>query len=169
MKGNGTKITALYCRLSQDDGNVGDSMSIQSQKAILEKYAREMGKAAYAFYVDDGYSGTNFQRPSFQRMIADIEDGKIDTVITKDLSRLGRNYLESGAYIEVFFPQRHVRYIAVNDGVDSEQSGGLDITPFKNILNEFYSRDISKKVKSGKHIRALEGKFMGTTDRKSVV
>ena len=163
MKGNGTKITALYCRLSQDDGNVGDSMSIQSQKAILEKYAREMGKAAYAFYVDDGYSGTNFQRPSFQRMIADIEDGKIDTVITKDLSRLGRNYLESGAYIEVFFPQHHVRYIAVNDGVDSEQSGGLDITPFKNILNEFYSRDISKKVKSGKHIRALEGKFMGTT------
>lgn len=101
MKGNGTKITALYCRLSQDDGNVGDSMSIQSQKAILEKYAREMGKAAYAFYVDDGYSGTNFQRPSFQRMIADIEDGKIDTVITKDLSRLGRNYLESGAYIDV--------------------------------------------------------------------
>ena len=163
MKGNGTKITALYCRLSQDDGNVGDSMSIQSQKAILEKYAREIGKAAYSFYVDDGYSGTNFQRPSFQRMIADIEDGKIDTVITKDLSRLGRNYLESGAYIEVFFPQHHVRYIAVNDGVDSEQSGGLDITPFKNILNEFYSRDISKKVKSGKHIRALEGKFMGTT------
>ena len=163
MKGNGTKITALYCRLSQDDGNVGDSMSIQSQKAILEKFAREMGKIAYSFYVDDGYSGTNFQRPSFQRMIADIEDGKIDTVITKDLSRLGRNYLESGAYIEVFFPQHHVRYIAVNDGVDSEQNGGLDITPFKNILNEFYSRDISKKVKSGKHIRALEGKFMGTT------
>lgn len=163
MKGNGAKITALYCRLSQDDGNVGDSMSIQSQKAILEKFAREMGKIAYSFYVDDGYSGTNFQRPSFQRMIADIEDGKIDTVITKDLSRLGRNYLESGAYIEVFFPQHHVRYIAVNDGVDSEQSGGLDITPFKNILNEFYSRDISKKVKSGKHIRALEGKFMGTT------
>lgn len=96
-------------------------------------------------------------------MIADIEDGKIDTVITKELSRLGRNYLESGAYIEVFFPQHHVRYIAVNDGVDSEQSGGLDITPFKNILNEFYSRDISKKVKSGKLIRALEGKFMGVT------
>ena len=163
MKGNGIKITALYCRLSRDDGNVGDSMSIQSQKAILEKYAMEIGKIAYSFYVDDGYSGTNFQRPSFQRMIADIEDGKIDTVITKDLSRLGRNYLESGAYIEVFFPQHHVRYIAVNDGVDSEQSGGLDITPFKNILNEFYSRDISKKVKSGKHIRALEGKFMGTT------
>ena len=142
---------------------MGDSMSIQSQKAILEKYAREIGKVAYAFYVDDGYSGTNFNRPDFQRMIADIEQGKIDTVITKDLSRLGRNYLESGAYIEVFFPQHHVRYIAVNDGVDSDQNGGLDITPFKNILNEFYSRDIAKKVKSGKHIRALEGKFMGTT------
>ena len=163
MRENGTKITALYCRLSQDDGNVGDSMSIQSQKAILEKFAKELGKIAYAFYVDDGYSGTNFNRPDFQRMIADIENGKIDTVITKDLSRLGRNYLESGAYIEVFFPQHHVRYIAVNDGVDSEQNGGLDITPFKNILNEFYSRDIAKKVKSGKHIRALEGKFMGTT------
>ena len=163
MKGNGIKITALYCRLSQDDGNVGDSMSIQSQKAILEKYARDIGKVAYAFYVDDGYSGTNFNRPDFQRMIADIEQGKIDTVVTKDLSRLGRNYLESGAYIEVFFPRHHVRYIAVNDGVDSDQNGGLDITPFKNILNEFYSRDIAKKVKSGKHIRALEGKFMGTT------
>jgi len=163
MKENGIKIAALYCRLSLDDGNVGESMSIQSQKAILEKYAREMGKVAYAFYVDDGYSGTNFNRPDFQRMISDIEAGKIDTVITKDLSRLGRNYLESGAYIEVFFPQHHVRYIAVNDGVDSATNGGLDITPFKNILNEFYSRDISKKVKSGRHIRALEGKFMGTT------
>ena len=86
---------------SRDDGNVGDSMSIQSQKAILEKYAMEIGKIAYSFYVDDGYSGTNFQRPSFQRMITDIEDGKIDTVITKDLSRLGRNYLESGTYIDV--------------------------------------------------------------------
>ena len=163
MKGNGTKITALYCRLSQDDGNVGDSMSIQSQKAILEKYARDMGKAAYAFYVDDGYSGTNFQRPSFQRMIADIEDGKIDTVITKDLSRLGRNYLESGAYIEVFFPQHHVRYIAVSDGVDSEQSGGLDITPFKNILNELYAKDTSKKVWSAKRARVLDGMYVATS------
>lgn len=163
MKENKTKITALYCRLSQDDGNVGESMSIQSQKAILEKYAKDMGNYLYEFYIDDGYSGTNFNRPSFQRMIADIEDGKIDTVITKDLSRLGRNYLESGAYIEVFFPQHGIRYIAVNDGVDSSLNGGMDITPFKNILNEFYSRDIAKKVKSGKHIRALDGKFMGTT------
>ncbi|MXP77492.1 recombinase family protein [Lachnospiraceae bacterium WCA-9-b2] len=94
-------------------------------------------------------------------MIGDIEAGHVDCVITKDLSRLGRNYLESGAYIEVFFPNHHVRYIAVNDGVDSANTGEMDITPFKNILNEFYSRDISKKVKTGRYIRASQGKFMG--------
>ena len=154
--------TALYARLSLDDGNVGESMSIQSQKAILTRKAEELGIYNYRFYVDDGYSGTNFNRPSFQQMIADIEAGKVTCVITKDLSRLGRNYLESGAYIEVFFPKHQVRYIAVNDGVDSANSGEMDITPFKNILNEFYSRDVSKKVKSGKYIRASQGKFMGT-------
>ena len=108
--------TALYARLSLDDGNVGESMSIQSQKAILTRKAEELGIYNYRFYVDDGYSGTNFNRPSFQQMIADIEAGKVTCVITKDLSRLGRNYLESGAYIEVFFPKHQVRYIAVNDG-----------------------------------------------------
>lgn len=153
---------ALYARLSTDDGNIGESMSIRSQKAILKRKAEEMGIYSYRFYVDDGYSGTNFNRPSFQQMITDIEAGKVDCVITKDLSRLGRNYLESGAYIEVFFPQHHVRYIAVNDGVDSSNTGEMDIAPFKNILNEFYSRDISKKVKSGRFIRASQGKFMGT-------
>ena len=153
--------TALYARLSMDDGNVGESMSIGSQKAILKRKAEEMGIHSYKFYMDDGYSGTNFNRPSFQQMIADIEAGHVDCVITKDLSRLGRNYLESGAYIEVFFPNHHVRYIAINDGVDSANNGEMDITPFKNILNEFYSRDISKKVKSGKYIRACQGKFMG--------
>ncbi len=153
--------TALYARLSMDDGNVGESMSIGSQKAILKRKAEEMGIHSYKFYVDDGYSGTNFNRPSFQQMIADIEAGHVDCVITKDLSRFGRNYLESGAYIEVFFPNHHVRYIAVNDGVDSANSGEMDITPFKNILNEFYSRDISKKVKTGRYIRACQGKFMG--------
>lgn len=153
--------TALYARLSMDDGNVGESMSIGSQKAILKRKAEKMGIHSYKFYMDDGYSGTNFNRPSFQQMIADIEAGHVDCVITKDLSRLGRNYLESGAYIEVFFPNHHVRYIAINDGVDSANNGEMDITPFKNILNEFYSRDISKKVKSGKYIRACQGKFMG--------
>lgn len=156
------RITALYCRLSQDDGNVGDSMSITSQKAILEKTAREMGFHNTSFYVDDGYSGTNFNRPAFKQMIADIEDGKIGTVLSKDLSRLGRNYIESGSYIEIFFPQHNVRYIAVNDGVDTINNSEMDITPFKNILNEMYSRDIAKKVKSGKLIRAQQGKFMGT-------
>lgn len=105
--------TALYARLSLDDGNVGESMSIQSQKAILTRKAEELGIYNYRFYVDDGYSGTNFNRPSFQQMIADIEAGKVTCVITKDLSRLGRNYLESGAYIEVFFPKHQVRYIAL--------------------------------------------------------
>lgn len=157
------RITALYCRLSQDDGNVGDSMSIMSQKAILERKAKELGIIDYKFYVDDGYSGVSFNRPAFQKMIQDIDDGLVGCVITKDLSRLGRNYLESGSYIEMFFPQHNVRYIAVNDGVDSMNANEMDITPFKNILNEFYSRDISKKVKTGRFIRASQGKFMGNT------
>ena len=144
--------TALYARLSLDDGNVGESMSIQSQKAILTRKAEELGIYNYRFYVDDGYSGTNFNRPSFQQMIADIEAGKVTCVITKDLSRLGRNYLESGAYIEVFFPKHQVRYIAVNDGVDSANSGEMDITPFKNILNEFYSRRATLR-NSGRNMR----------------
>ena len=147
------RITALYCRLSLDDGNVGDSMSITSQKAILERKAKELGFRNTRFYVDDGYSGTNFERPSFKQMITDIEAGQIGVVMTKDLSRLGRNYIESGSYIEIFFPQHDVRYIAVNDGVDSINATEMDITPFKNILNEMYSRDIAKKVKSGKLIR----------------
>ena len=155
--------TALYSRLSTDDGLAGESMSISSQKAILELYAKEHGLFPFVHYSDDGYSGTNFNRPAFQRMIADIEKGEIGCVITKDLSRLGRNYIESGGYIEVFFPRHNVRYISVNDGIDSNISAGMDITPFKNILNEFYSRDISKKVKTGKAIRAKQGKFMGTT------
>lgn len=157
------RITALYCRLSLDDGNVGDSMSITSQKAILEAKAQEMGFGTTKFYVDDGYSGTNFNRPAFQQMVSDIEKGLVGTVMTKDLSRLGRNYIESGTYIEIFFPQHNVRYIAVNDGIDSNNANEMDITPFKNILNEMYSRDISRKVKSGKRIRAQQGKFMGNT------
>ena len=155
-------LTALYCRLSRDDGAEGDSNSVANQKRLLQKYAKENSLGNTRFYVDDGYTGTNFNRPSFIQKIADIEAGIVTCVIIKDLSRLGRNYLESGAYIEVFFPKHQVRYIAVNDGVDSANSGEMDITPFKNILNEFYSRDVSKKVKSGKYIRASQGKFMGT-------
>lgn len=132
---NQTKITALYCRLSQDDGLDGDSNSIQNQKLMLKDFAEKNGMFQYEYYVDDSYTGRNFNRPSFQRMIADIETGKVGCVITKDLSRLGRNYIEAGSYIEIFFPKHNVRYIAVTDGVDSLTRQEMDITPFKSILN----------------------------------
>ena len=156
-------ITALYCRLSLEDGRDNESMSISNQKAMLRTYAEQNGMFNYAFYVDDGYTGRNFDRPGFQRMINDIEAGKIGCVITKDLSRLGRNYIEAGSYIEVYFPRHHVRYIAVNDNVDSNTSQGMEITPFKNILNDMYSRDISKKVLAGWMTRSRQGKFIGGT------
>src|SRR5699024_7247057 len=108
------KITALYCRISLDDGGDNESMSISNQKLMLRDFAEKHGMFQYEYYVDDGYTGRNFNRPSFQRMIADIEAGKIGCVITKDLSRLGRNYIEAGSYIEIFFPKHNVRYIARN-------------------------------------------------------
>ena len=154
-------ITALYCRLSIEDGRDNESMSISNQKAMLRDFAETNGFLDYEYYVDDGYTGRNFNRPSFQRMIADIEAGKVKCVITKDLSRLGRNYIEAGSYIEVFFPRHNVRYIAVTDGVDSLNRQEMDITPFKNILNDLYSRDISKKVLAGWMARSRQGKFLG--------
>lgn len=138
------KITAL-CRISLDDGGDNESMSISNQKIMLRDFAEKHGMFQYEYYVDDGYTGRNFNRPAFQRMIADIEAGKIGCVITKDLSRLGRNYIEAGSYIEIFFPKHNVRYIAITDGVDSLTRQEMDITPFKNILNDMYSRDISKR------------------------
>ena len=155
------KITALYCRISLDDGGDNESMSISNQKLMLRDFAEKHGMFQYEYYVDDGYTGRNFNRPSFQRMIADIEAGKIGCVITKDLSRLGRNYIEAGSYIEIFFPKHNVRYIAVTDGVDSLTRQEMDITPFKNILNDMYSRDISKKVLAGRMTRSRQGKFCG--------
>ena len=143
------KITALYCRISLEDGGDNESMSISNQKLMLRDFAEKNGMFQYEYYVDDGYTGRNFNRPSFQRMIADIEAGKIGCVITKDLSSLGRNYIEAGSYIEIFFPKHNVRYIAITDGVDSLTRQEMDITPFKNILNDMYSRDISKKVLAG--------------------
>ena len=157
------KITALYCRISLDDGGDNESMSISNQKLMLKEFAEKNGMFQYEYYVDDGYTGRNFNRPAFQRMIADIEAGKIGCVITKDLSRLGRNYIEAGSYIEIFFPKHNVRYIAITDGVDSLTRQEMDITPFKNILNDMYSRDISKKVLSGIMIRSKQGKFCGGT------
>lgn len=155
------KITALYCRISLDDGSQNESMSISNQKLMLKDYAEKNGMPRYEYYVDDGYTGRNFNRPSFRRMIADIEAGKVGCVITKDLSRLGRNYIEAGSYIEIFFPKHNVRYIAVTDGVDSLTRQEMDITPFKNILNDMYSRDISKKVLAGRMTRSRQGKFCG--------
>lgn len=155
------KITALYCRLSLEDGGNAESMSISNQKLMLAEFAEKNGMFQYEYYVDDGYTGRNFNRPSFQRMIADIESGKVGCVITKDLSRLGRNYIEAGSYIEIFFPKHNVRYIAITDGVDSLTRQEMDITPFKNILNDMYSRDISKKVLAGRMTRSRQGKFCG--------
>ena len=154
-------VTALYCRLSIEDGRDNESMSISNQKAMLRDFAEKNGFLDYEYYVDDGYTGRNFNCPSFQRMIADIEAGKVKCVITKDLSRLGRNYIEAGSYMEVFFPRHNVRYIAITDGVDSLNRQEMDITPFKNILNDLYSRDISKKVLAGWMARSRQGKFLG--------
>ncbi len=157
------KYTALYCRLSRDDGTMNESMSIETQKSMLAGYAKEKGFKNAKFYVDDGYSGTNFDRPAFKEMVEDIEEGVVETVITKDLSRLGRNYLETGTYIEIFFPRHDVRFIAVNDGVDSNDREKMDITPFHNIINSFYAKDASRKIKSAIRARRNSGKYMATT------
>lgn len=160
---NNDKITALYCRLSKDDGTNNESMSISTQKTMLKDYAKRNGFLNCQFYVDDGYSGTNYDRPAFRQLIEDIQDGEVSTLITKDLSRLGRNYLETGTYIEVFFPNHNVRYIAINDGVDSIDNTQMDITPFRNIINEMYAKDTSRKIKSALHARRMQGKYMATT------
>lgn len=156
-----TYYTALYLRLSKDDGTDSESSSIQTQKEMLTRYCRENGFIIADYYIDDGYSGKNFERPSFKRMIGDIEDGKINCVITKDLSRLGRNLIDSSLYIEVFFPENGVRYIALTDGVDTDNNSSLDMTPFKNLMNDMYVRDISRKVKSAILTRQKQGKFIG--------
>ena len=138
--------TAIYCRLSRDDGTE-ESQSIQSQKEILKEYVDKQGWNLVDYYIDDGYSGTNFNRPSFQRLINDIELGKIHIVITKDLSRLGRNYIQTGYYTEEYFPSKNIRYIAVNDRFDTFNEDNNDFIPFKNIINEWYAKDISKKIR----------------------
>lgn len=154
------KITALYCRLSRDDEYSGDSMSIQTQKSMLKHYADEHGFGNCQYFVDDGWSGTNYNRPDFQRLLSEIEAGRVDTIIVKDLSRLGREYLQTGYYTEIFFPQHDVRFIAVNDNVDSD-NGDNEFAPFKNIINEWYARDVSRKVRSAYRTKALNGQFTG--------
>ena len=152
-----TLITALYPRLSHEDELAGESNSISNQKRILETYARQNGFSNLKWYTDDGYSGANFQRPGFQSMLADIEAGKVGTVIVKDMSRLGRNYLQVGMYTEMIFPQKNVRFIAINDGVDSAQ-GENDFAPLRNIFNEWLVRDTSKKIKAVKRSKGMSGK-----------
>lgn len=151
---------ALYYRLSRDDDEAGESNSISSQRLILRKYANDHGFAIVDEYIDDGWSGTNFDRPAFQKMLKDIESKKVNCVLTKDLSRLGRNYIQVGQYTDYYFPQHNVRYIAVNDSVDTFE-GDNEIAPFKNILNEWYARDTSKKVRSALKARFEEGLYMG--------
>ena len=136
------KITAIYCRLSRDDDLAGDSNSIIHQKDMLTRYARERNFPNVSVYSDDGWSGTNFERPDWKRLISDIEAGKVGIVLVKDLSRVGRDYLRVGFYTEVTFPQNGVRFIAVNNGVDSANQSENDFAPFLNIMNDFYARDI---------------------------
>lgn len=150
------KITALYCRLSRDDEYNGDSMSIQNQKELLLKYANDNGYYNTEFFVDDGYTGTNFDRPDFKRLIEAVEDGKIGTVIVKDLSRFGREYLQTGFYTEMYLPDNDVRFIAINDSVDSDM-GDNDFAPFRNIINEWYAKDCSKKIRAVMKMKAQRG------------
>lgn len=153
------KITALYCRLSQDDMLQGESNSITNQKAILKKYAENNGFRNTKFYVDDGVSGTTFERDGFKAMMSDIEDGKVGIVITKDLSRLGRDYLKTGELIEMTFPDYDVRYIAINDGVDTFKSEN-ELMAFKNIFNDWYARDCSKKIRAVFKAKGQSGKHL---------
>lgn len=149
-------ITALYCRLSRDDGTESESNSIGNQKKLLSQKAKEMGLTDTKYYVDDGYTGTNFNRPGFQQLIDDIEIGLVSAVMVKDLSRLGRDYVSVGNYTDSYFPEHNVRFIAVNDAIDSDE-GESEIAPFKNILNEMYARDISKKIRSSHSLRGSMG------------
>ncbi|OPX92037.1 MAG: hypothetical protein A4E52_00181 [Pelotomaculum sp. PtaB.Bin013] len=160
MKAN-QEIDILYGRLSQEDELKGDSNSIQNQRMLLEKYAKDNGFTNVKFMYDDGYSGTNFNRPAWNEVLKMIENGEVKTLIVKDLSRLGREYLQVGYYTEIYFPQRGVRFIAVNDGVDSLYSESNDFTPMRNYFNELYAKDSSKKVRVVKRAQAERGELLG--------
>ena len=158
---------AIYIRLSKEDVDRGydESESIKNQRTLLTKYVENLGwnYKLIDIYIDQGFTGTNFNRPDFQRMIKDIELGKINMVITKDLSRLGRDYIETGEYIEKWFPEKNVRYVSVTDGIDTfvNNNGNNDIAPFKSILNDMYSKDLSKKIRTALHTMQKEGKWVG--------
>ena len=150
------KITALYCRLSRDDGKDGESNSITNQKALLQKYAADNGFTKTKFYVDDGYTGTDFNRPDFKNLIRDIELGLVGTVIVKDSSRFGRNYLECGHYLEIYFPEHDIRYVSVTEGIDTAK-GEDELGSVRGLVNDFYAKDISKKVKTSSTLRGAAG------------
>ena len=152
------KITALYERLSRDDEQAGESNSIQNQKKYLEEYARQHGLRNIRHFYDDGYSGTNFNRPGFAALLEEVEAGRVETLMVKDLSRFGRNYLQVGYYTEILFPKKGVRFIAINNNVDSATPQDNDFTPFLNIMNEWYAKDTSNKIKSIFLSRMSDGK-----------
>jgi site-specific DNA recombinase len=160
MRPVSTYRAALYVRLSKDDEGASESASISTQRKMLRNYAQENGFVVYDEYIDDGWSGTNFERPDFRRMVQDIESRKVNLVITKDLSRLGRDYIATGQYTEIYFPSKGVRYIAINDGYDSD-SPYTDIAPFKNVVNEMYARDISRKIRSAFATKMRDGSYIG--------
>lgn len=152
---------ALYCRLSVDDGNFGGSVSIETQIILLEQYCKDHKITDYKFYCDDGCSGTNFDRPSFKKMLSDIDEGKINLVIVKDLSRFGRNYVEAGMYVQRF-TDSNIRFIAADDNYDSLVNSDDLLFPIKNVVNEMYARDVSKKTKAAKKAKARDGQFIGS-------
>lgn len=159
-------FVAIYIRLSKEDikenGKDFESESIQNQKTLLTKYVIQQGYTLVDIYVDDGYTGTNFNRPAFQKMLKDIELGKINMVITKDLSRLSRDYIGTGEYVEKWFPEHGVRYVALIDAIDTAIEGANnDIAPFKAILNDMYAKDLSKKIRTALHTKQSEGKWVG--------
>ena len=153
---------AIYCRLSQDDGSLGESGSIQTQKAILTQYCQEHHMEIVDCYCDDGWSGTNFDRPAFQRMIRDIEAGRVNTVIVKDLSRFGREYAQMGLYIEHYFEEKGVRFLSLAENIDSSQGLNNLVLPFTNVINSLYARQASEKTKAAYRARAKNGMFLGS-------
>jgi len=155
-------ITALYERLSRDDEQLGDSNSIVNQKKMLETYCEQNGYTNIVHYTDDGYSGGSFDRPDWKRLIEDIEAGKVGMVITKDMSRIGRNYLEVGYYTEIYFGQKNIRFIAIANGVDSENQGSSEFAPFLNVMNEWYLRDCSRKIRATKQVIGNSGKHISS-------
>lgn len=155
-------LVGLYIRLSRDDLRAGESMSVENQRIFLNAYVKEQGWSNVTEYVDDGYTGVNFDRPSFRRMMEDVKKQKINIIVCKDMSRFGRNYIQVGEFTDYILPSAGCALIAVNDGVDTRMSLDNDMTPFRNLFNEYYCRDISKKVKTGRNVRCSTGKYLGT-------